>query len=577
MELAQGYRLQDERMTMELLYDITEIKQNDIYIYGAGMVAELLTVEIKNTSNILIHAYAVTQYPCGMDSINGIPVISVDYIPENAAVVIATLLDSHEEMRLSPERHHTGVCYAVSEIMFRNMRKKYVSESVDKASKKLRLNEMRRLSETDWEGLIICDEMLPHFLGKTKNIEIISSGQFMEETDMACEYKRIFVLLIDWSGNWKELIHKLFTTQAEIILSYRYKYLRLTELNLIDEAKKQGFQLSGQKRFDRDRREFYTEDVLLRFQKRTSVTLRNDRLCTGCGKCTLECPAGALHMETDVYGYKKPVCDKEKCISCNHCVESCPAYKTKESDWNNVNCYAYMAQDAVRTHSSSGGAFGVAAGIFLQNGGYVCGAAWNKDFTVSHKIINAKRNLPELQMSKYVKSDITKVLPIVKELLQSDEKVLFVGCPCQVAAVKEYVGKNAEKLVTIDLVCADAPAQQIFSKYLSENYEVRDIKEIGFRDKETGWRPDAFYVVEEDGKKKLMHMEDLCQRAFHSRLLMSVCCEHCNFITYPREGDLTLGDAWGVTAFAPHLNDGKGTSIVLINTEKGGELYKKIE
>ena len=96
MELAQGYRLQDERMTMELLYDITEIKQNDIYIYGAGMVAELLTVEIKNTSNILIHAYAVTQYPCGMDSINGIPVISVDHIPENAAVVIATLLDSHE-------------------------------------------------------------------------------------------------------------------------------------------------------------------------------------------------------------------------------------------------------------------------------------------------------------------------------------------------------------------------------------------------------------------------------------------------------------------------------------------------
>lgn len=306
MELAQGYRLQDERMTMELLYDITEIKQNDIYIYGAGMVAELLTVEIKNTSNILIHAYAVTQYPCGMDSINGIPVISVDHIPENAAVVIATLLDSHEEMRLSLERHHTGICYAVSEIMFRNMRKKCVSESVDKASKKLRLNEMRRLSETDWEGLIICDEMLPRFLGKPKNIEIISSGQFMEETDMACKYKRIFVLLIDWSGNWKELIHKLFTTQAEIILSYRYKYLRLTELNLIDEAKKQGFQLSGQKRFDRDRREFYTEDVLLRFQKRTSVTLRNDRLCTGCGKCTLECPAGALHMETDVYGYKKP-------------------------------------------------------------------------------------------------------------------------------------------------------------------------------------------------------------------------------------------------------------------------------
>ena len=40
--------------------------------------------------------------------------------------------------------------------------------------------------------------------------------------------------------------------------------------------------------------------------------------CTSCGICAKECPAGAISKDDP------KVTDKEKCISCMHCVVVCP-------------------------------------------------------------------------------------------------------------------------------------------------------------------------------------------------------------------------------------------------------------
>ena len=40
--------------------------------------------------------------------------------------------------------------------------------------------------------------------------------------------------------------------------------------------------------------------------------------------------------------------------------------------------------------------------------------------------------------------------------------------------------------------------------------------------------------------------------------------------------DITLSDLWSVAETAPEMNDDRGVSGVLINTEKGSELYEKI-
>ena len=40
--------------------------------------------------------------------------------------------------------------------------------------------------------------------------------------------------------------------------------------------------------------------------------------------------------------------------------------------------------------------------------------------------------------------------------------------------------------------------------------------------------------------------------------------------------DLTIADFWGINDVAPDMNEGMGTSLVLIRTEKGKDIFEKI-
>ena len=40
--------------------------------------------------------------------------------------------------------------------------------------------------------------------------------------------------------------------------------------------------------------------------------------------------------------------------------------------------------------------------------------------------------------------------------------------------------------------------------------------------------------------------------------------------------DLTIADFWGINAVAPDMNDGMGTSLVLIRTDKGRAIFERI-
>lgn len=53
-------------------------------------------------------------------------------------------------------------------------------------------------------------------------------------------------------------------------------------------------------------------------------------------------------------------------------------------------------------------------------------------------------------------------------------------------------------------------------------------------------------------------------------------CGACHFNKIPREGDITLGDFWGIRELSEVLNDGKGISVVTINNEKGKLLFKSV-
>ena len=52
-------------------------------------------------------------------------------------------------------------------------------------------------------------------------------------------------------------------------------------------------------------------------------------------------------------------------------------------------------------------------------------------------------------------------------------------------------------------------------------------------------------------------------------------CYNCKFTSKNRVSDITLADFWGIDEINKDFNDGKGVSLVIINTKKGNNLFEK--
>ena len=53
-------------------------------------------------------------------------------------------------------------------------------------------------------------------------------------------------------------------------------------------------------------------------------------------------------------------------------------------------------------------------------------------------------------------------------------------------------------------------------------------------------------------------------------------CYNCRFAKIPRQGDITLADYWGVKEFFPQINEEKGVSLVLVNSQQGINVWNAV-
>ena len=552
---------------MQYINSLTDISGH-IYIYGTGMAARLLYRYLKGR-NVTIISFILSN--CAENQkLFGIPVISINKIYDNEQIIIAALSDSHQAIADQINNQSLSNYYAISEKFFYEMRRSLVPEKNERASLKLRYSEMRKLADLkDQDSLIVTDNEL----FERKNARIISSEQFLCEES---GFKNVYIFSIKWYSDWKNMIRKAFESYENVVLSFRYKFMNAQGYSLVGEAKKGGMQLCRTKRFYRSQEEYFTEDVLLFFTKRRVNAIQHDALCIGCGLCELNCPKGAIALVENEYGFKKAHVDCSLCIDCGSCLSSCPVYKVSVST-GIPDTYVYSGDDEIRKHSSSGGVFGTIAAKILEEDGFVCGAAWKDKLHVEHLIIDDLSRLPELQMSKYIRSDIRQAMLQIKERIRKGQRGLFAGCPCQVAAMKGYLDTLADYVYFIDLVCSEAPSSWFFEKYFHENIDVDTVESISFRDKADGWRPDTLMIHYTNHESEIRHMEDISQQAFHSRMMMDYGCEHCNYVNTLRIGDISIGDAWGIPEKNRDFDDRRGTSIVLVNSSRGAELIKILE
>lgn len=310
------------------------------------------------------------------------------------------------------------------------------------------------------------------------------------------------------------------------------------------------------------------------------MQVENKTNCTGCGACYNACPVDAITMQGDKYGFYKPVIDKAKCINCGLCEKTCPLdnYKSKNKE---PKTFALINKDEVtRLKCASGGAFSAFAKYILEQNGIVYGVIWNNDIVAIHSRAGNIEQLEKMYSSKYVQANTLDTFKQAKKDLEAEKLVLYSGTPCQIAGLKSYLKKDYENLITVDLICHGTPSPLILEKYkqefLKDNNEEK-ILNLNFRSKKRDWGSFYTLIIETNKKEYCIDGSKSSYLKAFGNLSLNTSCLDCQFNKIPRIADITIGDFWGVDEYDPSLNDKKGTSIILINNEKGQNLLNKIK
>ena len=314
------------------------------------------------------------------------------------------------------------------------------------------------------------------------------------------------------------------------------------------------------------------------------IHIGNKADCCGCNACGDICPKDAISFKTDIEGFWYPEINDDLCVDCGLCEKICPILNKadKITRYNVPRVYAaYSKDEAIRLDSTSGGIHSMLAQVMYACSAYISGAVYNEDHTVSHIVDSNPERLPEIRSSKYLQSNSEGIYKEIKNLLDHGEKVLFCGCPCQVHALHNIVGSDHPNLISCDFICRGVNSPKVFLKYmdmLERQYGAKAIQ-IKFKNKKWGWHNFSMRVNFANGK-------EYCKDRYHDLFFIGYLqsgnfarpsCYECQFKGFPQKADITLADFWGIENVAPDMDQDKGTSLVMINSEKGQTLFELIK
>ena len=309
--------------------------------------------------------------------------------------------------------------------------------------------------------------------------------------------------------------------------------------------------------------------------------------CTGCSLCSQVCPFQAIEMVENNEGFIVPSVDPLKCKECGKCAKECPSIHPlgKRYPLQTILC---LSKDTIIDKCASGGFFVTIAKYFITElHGVVFGVIFDNKFTCLHTEAETIEQLLPMRNSKYVQSNVNDVYAKVRKRLQENRIVLFSGTPCQVAALKSYLGKDYCNLLTIDVVCHGVPNQKYWKKYIAHIKGNGTIQSYLFRNRgnKRTWNPASRVprcgtleatVVASRGEKRIPARKDCFYGPFVKNESFRESCYRCQYATQKRVSDITMGDCDSEKNY-PDFYPYESKSIVLLNTDQGVSLWTLIQ
>lgn len=336
------------------------------------------------------------------------------------------------------------------------------------------------------------------------------------------------------------------------------------------------------------------------------IKITDKKNCCGCAACVQRCPKQCISLKEDGEGFLYPVVDESLCVGCGLCEKVCPIINRPEKLPVKEVLAVKNRNEDERMASSSGGVFVALAKKVIDQGGVVFGAVFDDNWEVRHTYAESMDGVRPMMGSKYVQSRIGDTFRQAEKFLKDGRKVLFTGSPCQITALHNYLRKDYPNLLSVDFLCHGVPSPGVWRRYLDEVLDCSArraaagkntvlssslkslpvITGIEFRDKTLhGWQKFSFVVRGASASKadknsvllSDIHYDNPFMKGFLRNVYLRPSCYRCKCKNGVSHSDLTIGDFWGVRQAMPDFNDDKGVGLVLVNTEKGKNVFASLD
>lgn len=307
------------------------------------------------------------------------------------------------------------------------------------------------------------------------------------------------------------------------------------------------------------------------------IELKSKKDCCGCYACYNICPKQCIDMKQNKDGFVYPRINNKICINCNLCETVCPIINQYQIK-NPIACYASKHKNLnIRLNSSSGGICYAFSEWTIYKDGIVFGASMDKELICKHTKAKSKKEITKFFGSKYIQSEIGDTYFQVKDYLEKNKVVLFIGTPCQISGLKHFLGKEYNNLYCIDFICHGVGNPAVLKSYINEiKKKYGNIQSLKFRNKKKNWKLCLNMIIDTKQGKKIIQ-NDKFLIGFQNNLYLRDCCYNCQFNQFRSGSDITVGDGWGIEVLYPKFDDSKGISTIMIKTEKGKELLNNIK
>ncbi|WP_454910974.1 Coenzyme F420 hydrogenase/dehydrogenase, beta subunit C-terminal domain [Stutzerimonas chloritidismutans] len=322
----------------------------------------------------------------------------------------------------------------------------------------------------------------------------------------------------------------------------------------------------------------------------------NNDLCSGCGMCSSVADDDAIKMRLSGDGYHRPVLNSQyqnkpvaNAQTSAAFAKSCPAlnldirpYKSENYHpiWGEIldTLKGYAADNEIRQAGSSGGVISALAQYCLENklvdGVIQIQASQSDPLENVATISRSRQNVIASSGSRYAPASPGEAL---KWVAMSTEKYLFIGKPCDVAAVRQMQQHNPRLKENIPYIvsfmCAGTPSLQGTEQVL-DKLEVKRSDVTAFRYRGDGW-PGLTKATLKNGDERTMTYNDSWGKVLnrHLQTRCKICPDGIGEFA-----DIVCADGWeGDEKGYPSFEEREGNSLILVRTAKGRELFRNAE